>query len=80
MIILKILEIAPSFQETKDIILRHETLDTNLRDVLRIKKENEHRLKAQKKELKQFSNVRFFLAYIDIFGCFKCFLYFNLII
>ena len=52
------MDIAPTFQENKEIIMRHETLDSNLAEVLRIKQENELMLKARKKEFRLYTNVR----------------------
>ena len=53
----QIMDIAPSFQGMKEIILRYETLDINLNDVMRSAKANENTLKSRQADLKTYRDV-----------------------
>ena len=55
----KILETSPEFQETNDILFRHETLHTNIFDVMLINQENADKLNMHRKKLHMYIDVSY---------------------
>jgi hypothetical protein len=57
----KVLETSPDFQEVQDLIFRYETLDTNLKELMKARQENDFKYKMKLKELNLFKEVGFIL-------------------